>query len=831
MHARTARKTWPRFTAAAVLIVCGAAAALAQDGNAPATPPPPETPTVGFVVPPELEPFERRPVASVVLRPAEGSRGADGKPLEEIDADLTDLVRNQLRLREGMPFSAQLVNQDMSRLNRLGRFRRVESSVQQLADGSVTLIYTLLPQPIVRDVQTVGNKAITDQELGRHIDLLVGTPMDTTRIDRAARRIEAAYRDKGYYNARVTIDEEELEENGNVYFRVREGEKTRISQIRFEGNVSFSARELKSTIRTRESLPILRRGQIDDEMLSDDVAALLAYYRDRGYLDARVDRVVTPSADGREAVVTFIIDEGPVYTLRDVRIVFGGESDEKVFTVEQVRGLMIIKPGDVYSEVRLRRSLTALRDAYGKMGFVNATVNRREQRDLQLPKVDILVVINEGRAFRTGEVIVKGNTTTEDGVVRRQVQVQPDRPLDSTAIEETRRRLALTRLFAAQPPDEVKVTLQPERPEDPGFRDVLIEVNETNTGSFNVGGAVSSDMGVAASISLTQRNFDITDTPDTFADLFTGEAFRGAGQTFSITLMPGNERQVYTVALSDPYLFETDFSGSVSAYYYTRRFRGYDETRIGSRFSVGRRLGSQWSLNFPMRVEQVSLGDIDDNAPTDYFAVEDARILASGGVTLGRTSLDDPSFPSKGTKVEVGIDQTFGDETFNTIRAEYSTYARLFEDVLGRRTVLQLTAKTAYIPQDTDDVPFYDRLYLGGQNFRGFALRAVAPVGIRNDNGEISDRTVGGNFMFFMGAELRQPIYEDIVSGVLFVDSGTVDTDVAFDKYRVSVGFGLRVLVRQLSPVPLAFDFGFPIMKEETDEERFFTFSIDVPFN
>lgn len=813
-------------------MVCGAHGALAQEGEQPPAAPPPSSPALTrFVVPPELEPYERRPVAAVELRPSEDTRGPDGKPLEVIDAETRDIVRNQLRLREGMPFSAQLVNEDMSRLNRLGRFRRVESAAQLLADGSVSVIYTLALQPIIRDVQTVGNKAISDQELGRYIDLLVGTPLDTTRIDRAARRIEAAYREKGYYNARVSIDQQELEQNGNVYFQVREGERTRISQIRFEGNVTYSARELKSAIRTRESLPILRRGQVDDEVLSDDVASLLAYYRDRGYLDVRADRVVTPSADGREAVVTFIIDEGPAYTLRDVKVVFVGESDTRVFTVEQVLGLMSIKPGDVYSEVRLRRSLQSLRDAYGKMGFVNASVSRREQRDLTLPRVDIVVVINEGRAFLTGEVVIKGNTTTQDDVIRREVRVRPDRPLDSTAIEDTRRRLDRSRLFASQPPQEVKVTLQPERPEDPGFRDVLIEVHETNTGSFNIGGAVSSDLGVAASISLTQRNFDITDTPESFADLFTGEAFRGAGQTFSISLMPGNERQVYTVALSDPHLFETDYSGSVSGYYYTRRYRGYDENRVGTRFSVGRRLGSRWSLNFPVRVEQVGLSDIDASSPTEYFEFADDRLLASAGFTLGRTSLDDPSFPSRGTKIELGADQTFGESSFNTLRAEYSTYARLFEDVLGRRTVLQLSTKVAYIPQDPEDVPFYERLYMGGQNFRGFALRAVAPVGVRNDNGEPSDRTVGGNFMFFAGAELRHPLYEDLLSGVLFIDSGTVDTDVSLSNYRVSVGFGLRILVRQLSPVPLAFDFGFPIMKEESDRERFFTFSIDVPFN
>ena len=498
-----------------------------------------------------------------------------------------------------------------------------------LADGSVSVIYTLALQPIIRDVQTVGNKAISDQELGRYIDLLVGTPLDTTRIDRAARRIEAAYREKGYYNARVSIDQQELEQNGNVYFQVREGERTRISQIRFEGNVTYSARELKSAIRTRESLPILRRGQVDDEVLSDDVASLLAYYRDRGYLDVRADRVVTPSADGREAVVTFIIDEGPAY--------IAARCQGCVRRRERHEGLHR-RAGAGPDEHQARRCLQ--RGASAPFAAVAARRLRqnglcerlgepREQRDLTLPRVDIVVVINEGRAFLTGEVVIKGNTTTQDDVIRREVRVRPDRPLDSTAIEDTRRRLDRSRLFASQPPQEVKVTLQPERPEDPGFRDVLIEVHETNTGSFNIGGAVSSDLGVAASISLTQRNFDITDTPESFADLFTGEAFRGAGQTFSISLMPGNERQVYTVALSDPHLFETDYSGSVSGYYYTRRYRGYDENRVGTRFSVGRRLGSRWSLNFPVRVEQVGLSDIDASSPTEYFEFADDRLLAS----------------------------------------------------------------------------------------------------------------------------------------------------------------------------------------------------------
>lgn len=89
---------------------------------------------------------------------------------------------------------------------------------------------------------------------------------------------------------------------------------------------------------------------------------------------------------------------------------------------------------------------------------------------------------------------------------------------------------------------------------------------------------------------------------------------------------------------------------------------------------------------------------------------------------------------------------------------------------------------------------------------------------------------MGGTFRFFAGAEVRQPLYEDILSGVAFIDTGTVDDSISFSKYRVSVGVGLRILVPQVSPVPFAFDFGFPLLKENTDDTRIFTFTVDVPF-
>lgn len=775
---------------------------------------------------PQLEAAEGRPIRRVVFL-VEGAAGAT----TSLDPAVETLARNQLRLTEGMPFAAELASSDVSRLNRLGRFRGVESQVQNLGDGTIELRYVVQVQPLVTDVQVVGNTLLSDQELAREIDVLTGTPVDPQQVERAARRIEARYREKGYFNALVTIDQEEMDRDGIVLFKIREGERTRVKDIRFEGNASIRSSQLEGQVETREAW-FLETGPVDLDLIAGDVGRVAQFYRDRGFLDVRVEYVLTPSPNGKEAIVTFVIDEGRPYTLGDVRVVFTDrEAGVPVFSTEQIMGLMTVKPGGTYGDGQLRASEKAIRDAYGVLGFVDARVTRRELRREDGPVVDLLLGISQGRQYKTGLVTVRGNDHTRDDVIRRLVTIQPDRLLDTTEIAETERRLRQSNLFAPPSADKPgpKVTIQPEDPANPGYRDVLVEVEETNTGSFNIGGGAGSDSGFFASISITQRNFDITDTPDTFGELFTGDAFRGGAQTLSLQLIPGDRSQVYALSLSDRALGESDISGSGTIEFRKRVFSAYDEQRIGARGSLGMTLGSRWTFDFPFGVQQVSLSDIDDDAPAEFFEFEDDTLLYNFGGRLSRATIDNQAFPSQGSRTILELEQFTGDYTFTKISGSYSQYVRLAEDVLGRKTTLQLTTRAGYIPQDQEDIPFFERLYQGGQNFRGFDFRAVSPVGV-DRNGNITDDPVGGRFSFFAGAEVRQPIFTELVSVVGFLDTGTVDTEVSFNKYRVSVGMGVRIFVEQLSPVPLAVDFGIPLLKEDTDEERLFSFSLDVPF-
>ncbi len=776
---------------------------------------------------PELAPFNDRLVSDIRF--------------EGLERTSERFAENQLRTSVGRPFQARTITDDIQRLYRTGRFYRVDARVEPAAGASVVVIFEFEESPIIQDVEVVGNRNVTRQELAGVVDFLRGTPVDEFRLGQTQRAIEELYRQKGFYQARVEVDEQELEE-GVILFRVREGQRIRVTQIRFEGNDSFAPREIRTVIESKTS-GLFKKGPLDEETLERDIVSIVNFYRDRGHLDVRADREITTSPDGREAIVTFVIEEGPRYTLRDlsVRYLPDGlpEGGQGAISTEQALGLMALKPGDVYGAARLRQSLNSIQEALHKLGYVDAQVRSQERRAIDEPAVDLEISIFQGEQFLTGEVIIQGNRITRQKVIRREVEVRPGRPLDRSALERAERTLQSTRLFRqpgpGAPEPGVRVSILPEDPATPGERDVLVEVEETSTGSINFGAAVNSDSGLVGTFSVEQRNFDLFDWPASPGDILTGRAFRGGGQDFALVLAPGIDVQTFSISLTEPHLFSTDYSLGSAAFFRERDFDDFDEQRIGGSLRVGRRFGERWSGGLSLRINRVELDDIDSDAAVDIFDAEGPDLFYGVGINLTRTTVPraERFFPTRGTRTELRIEQIFGDFTFTKLSADHTIWLTLREDFLGRKTVLKLNGSAGYIPQ-SDEAPIFERFFLGGRSFRGFDFRGVSPRGVRADTGELGDDPVGGRWSLFLGGEVQQPLWGNsqgraILSVVGFVDTGTVTNDPGFDDYRVSVGVGARILL-PISPIPLALDFGFPLLREDDDDLGVFSFAIDLPF-
>lgn len=844
----------------AVGLSCLPAAARQRESGTQPAPTPPLAPSP-LTARDQPDVFENRPIKEVrLLRPKPGGQPGEKEPLPEAVAQL---ARNQLRTLEGRPYKKVTVANDITNLNRVGNFKTIFSQVQQQPDGSVIVIFTFSEQPIVQDVQVVGNRVLTDQELLAAASTLSGNPVDRFQIDRAARGMEDLYKNKGYYAARVELVESDLKDSSIVVYRVIEGERVRVMGVVFEGNRAFTPKELRSAIHTTEYIPVFESGPLDNEVRTDDEAALVRFYKDRGYLDVRVGSRVQPSPNGREAIVTFHIDEGPLYTLRSVRVLYKtpealnefrasqprdakpttaltpeqmAQLGRRSFSSEQVAGLMVIKPGDVYSDDKVRKSKESIRAAYGKLGHVverllgpqGVEVTTEIIRDENRPDVDLILIIDEGKPYKVGTITITGDDKTKQQVILQEVRVTPDGPMDTGALAETKEGLDNSRLFER---NSVKISIQPPRADAPELRDVLIEVKETNTGSFSVGASVSSDLGLLGQVKLSQRNFDITDTPESLRSTFN--SFRGGGQTASLSLQPGLTNQFFDIGLAEPHFMETDYSAQGRAYFSHLYQRVYDEQRYGTRINFGRRFGTVWDGSVGIRTEWVGLANIDQTSPQDLFDIPTNSLITSVSAALTRTSTDNFVRPGRGSQTTIGVEQAGalgGDFSFTKLKASRTEYFTLYESFLGYKTRLKLENAAGWIVQGQNSAPIFERFYRGGQSFRGYNTRGVSPEGIAHDTQQKGGDAVGGAWEFFAGAEISQPLYEDIVAGILFIDTGTVQTSPGFDRYRASVGFGVRLYIAAISPVPLAFDFGFPILKQDEDRERVFTFTIDVPF-
>ncbi|MCC7407011.1 MAG: outer membrane protein assembly factor BamA [Phycisphaeraceae bacterium] len=745
-----------------------------------------------------------------------------GRPVAEVNVQglrqvSQILVRNQIRVQPGDAFDPQIVDNDIIRIEHLGKFAGVRAQVQQRTDGSLVLTYVVDEQPLITDLQVVGNKHISDSKLLDESLLKIGDPVDRFLIDQAVAKIKSAYANEGYFLTEVEVDRQLLDEQGILIFKIREGPHVRIRAIRYEGNHAFSGRQLSSQVRSKSLIPLLfwRKTDLNRDQLELDVAGVREFYQDRGYLDAQVGRRVELSPNQKDAVVVFLVEEGPKYTVGQVRITGNG-----VFNTEQIALAIPLKSGDVYSRKGALASQEAVLNLYGKIGYIETTAGVARLFHETEPVVDLDISLDEGQPYVVGIIEIRGNRVTRDKVVLRDLRgLTPARRFDRQMMEKTKQRLSESPFFSKS---RITVLGDPSQT----TRDVLVEVEEASTGSVGLGMGVSSDLGIFGSITLTQRNFDIA---------APGNFFRGAGQFFSLNLNPGVDNSQYGFSFREPSFLDTDNFFDIRAYITQRDRLDWSEGRLGATVGPGRNFSDTWSGAVQARAEAVDIYDLDTGVvvPQDVLDVQGSNFIASIGPSVTRSTTDSRVFPTEGSELTLALQRAglLGDFDFTTVSVDYYKFWTVEEDYLSRKSVLTFRSNIAYIIEQ--DAPTFERLYAGGRNFRGFDYRGVGPRGIGPTPASIvTSRAVGGNWLFLAGLEYNVPVYEDMVRWVVFIDTGTVQTDIGFDEYRVAIGTGLRLRVpffNQKGP-PIALDFGFPVLKQDGDQSRLISFDIALPF-
>jgi outer membrane protein assembly factor BamA len=727
------------------------------------------------------------------------------------------VILNVVRTREGEPFEPTTVEEDIKRIFELRRFANVEAKVEPTETG-VVVVFSVTEQKQIKMISFRGNKAIDTKTLQDTIDLTPGQAIDRFRIAIARQAIEGLYRDKNYPHAHVDVPPEPLAERGELLFDIREGPEVRVRKVDFKGRHSFTKGRLLDQIKTRSWIWIFRPGTYDPEQIDDDVASLRKYYMEKGFFDVRVGRKIIVSPDQTEVQVDFLIEEGVRY--RVDKVLFKGNAN--VPEADLRKDLNLVE-GQFYDNEVVQRDIRQMVRAYSPFGFVyqensdNPDYLRIKPQQVfhkEAGTVDLVYDISEGKPFRLGRVIVKGNTKSMDKLVLREMRVKSGELYNSGEIQDGIDRLKERPYFT-------KVQATPIG-DSPDTRDVLVEVTEGRTAQFNIGAGVNSNGGVGGQIAYTQRNFDVTNWPTTWTDVFSDRAFTGAGQTFRVAFEPGTEFSNADIFFAEPYLFDQNYSFSNDAYWRTRVREHYDEIRIGDRVTFGKRFSDVYSGTVSFRGEDVNIRSIEDriDRAQEILDWKGHSTLTSVGFQLRRNTTKGGFVPYEGSDTTAGVEQggaLGGEVNFTKLTAGWNYYQTLGEDLLDRKTILNYRVDAGWIP---NDAPFFERFYGGGiGSLRGFRYRGVSPRAGRFDD------PVGGDFSVVGTVELSFPLVGDTFRGVVFSDVGDVERNFEVGTIRSSVGTGIRLFLPILGQAPIALDFAYPITKDSQDQVRIISFS------
>jgi outer membrane protein assembly complex protein YaeT len=729
----------------------------------------------------------------------------------------TQNIMALIHTRPGMEYNQSTVDEDVRRIIESRLLADVKVWKDTLPTGRVVVNFNCYEFPsLIREIVYKNAHHLKPDELDTLTMLRKGAPLNPAYNRQACLAIQDRYRSTGRYFATCVLEEGDKPGDSRVVFNITEGPIVRVRKISVVGGTFVSQQRLKTQIDSSHAFLGILGGKFQPEMVDHDAVKLQEYYRSFGFLDAHVTRELIFTDNNQKVDVVFHVQEAQRYHVSNVTV-----EGVKALDPAYIASLTKLHKDDLYNKQQAEKDQATIKAAYGWRGQ-EALTQEQVRIDPDKPGfVQVHYEIIERPEVHVGQVMIIGNEVTQDRVIRHEIQLFPGQVLTYPELKLAEARLARRNIFEMDPEKGVRPTVQVLEPDSEStIKDILVQVKETHTGSLMFGVGVNSDAGLVGSIVLNERNFDLFRPPTSWADVLEGRAFRGAGQEFRIEAVPGTQLQRYTVSFREPYLFDTKFALGVSGYYYDRVYNEYTENRLGGRVTIDRQLNQLWTASLGVRVENVNVSNFPVWAPIDFFQAQGDNLVVAPRIGVRRDSRDSYLRPTEGSLVEASYEQVFGSFTFPILDLEASKYWTTFQrpDGSGR----QVVALRSQIAWEGSNAPIFERFYAGGfRSMRGFEFRGVGP--------NVGGFELGGDFMFLNSIEYQVPVRaNDQLYLVAFVDSGTVESRVEIKDYRVAAGVGARIVVPMLGPVPIALDFGFPIVKGPGDKDQLFSFWIGM---
>jgi len=789
-----------------------------------------------------IQPFKLRPLSPALLAlafMASQAQAFDAFQIKDIRVEgiqrtEAGTVFSYLPVKVGETLTPARSSEAIKALYATGFFKDV-----RLEANDDVLLISVEERPGIASVDFTGMKEFPKEDIKtglKQLGLTDGRILDQSLLDKAEQELKRQYFNRGMYAVQVKATTSPLERNRvAINFDVSEGEVAKIRSINIIGAQAFSEKSLLKLFSL--STPGMmtwwsKNDQYSKQKLSGDLETLRSHYLNQGHLEFNIESTqVSITPDKKDIYITININEGERYTVSDYK--FAGELP---VPEQELRGLVSLKVGDVFSRERLNESTRNIGDRLGNEGYAFANVNAAPEIDKDKRSVDFTFLVDPGRKVYVRRVNVTGNTRTKDEVVRREVRQMEGAWYAADKINRSRVRVERLGYFK-----ETAI----ETPPVPGTTDqvdVNLNVVEQPTGNILLGAGFSSSDGLVLSGSIAQNN------------LF------GSGNRLSAQINSGSINKIYSLSFTNPYFTPDGVSLGYDLYRRDVNTASLDSVaEYGtSTDGIGMRLGVPITeldtVNFGLAYERVRL-DLSSTAPDAYYSyageyeascASQVGLLVKTGCSSttdslrfeagwARDSRDSLLYPTKGTyqRAYMEVGTPAGDLNYYKLNYQYQWLRPL-----SRSVTLLLNGEIGIGGgYGGKELPLFRNFFAGGiGSVRGFDSGAIGP---KATNGT-STFSIGGNKRIVGNAELLFPFpgmgNDRSVRLSTFVDVGAVagpsDNQSRYEKLSTAdMRYSVGAAVTWYSPMgPIKLSLAKALNAADDDDTQMFQFQLGNVF-
>lgn len=680
----------------------------------------------------------------------------------------TETIKARIFTRAGDIYDQAAIERDFNSLWNTGYFDDVRFETEKTPKGLILHIY-VKERPTIREIDYTGLSSVTKSDvLDRFKQAKVGlspeSQFDYTKVKKAEVVIKELLAEHGHQFATVRTEVRPIPPAAvAVTFAIKEGPKVKVGKIRFEGNKHVSSRVLRESMKALRPIGIphsiflenIFAKTYDASKLEDDTERVREEYQNRGYFKVIVQDAQTRLHDtghagfhipliypgpGKAVDITIPIEEGDRYRLGSITF----EHNKALNNTKALRNLFPIKDGDIFSREKVAKGLENLRKAYGEFGYINFTSVPNTTFDENKKLVFLTIDVDEGKQFFVRRIEFRGNTTTRDKVIRREILLQEGQVYNQRLWEVSLQRLNQLGYFNQLKPDDPDTTERHLNDQE-GTVDLTLNVKEKGKNSIGLTGGVSGLSGSFIGLNYSTNNF------------------LGLGETLSVQADIGNLSRDITFGFTEPYFMDRPIQLGFTVYGRRYNFneaqqeailsglqlnipqaqldnlQNYTQSSTGFTLSVSHplsrsfnRVGISYSFD---KSSLVALSTASKNlfnylqfqgisGPNSLNGITTSQIFPS----FSFNKLDSAYFPHKGSELTLGVQLAGLGGTVKSIRPLVE-YQHWFPMQNNRNTIgmrLQGSFLTGY---DGIVAPPFERFYMGGENdIRGFDIRSISPV-------------------------------------------------------------------------------------------------------